>query len=86
MKELESCLKKLDRGVSRKRRNWAKQQKAEVNKLELRNQLGRTWEKLILEYFENEIRTPSSAQFLLANNSPGLSDSYCSRGAWLKLH
>ena len=33
MKELEDCLKKLDQGVSRKRRNWATQQKAEVNKL-----------------------------------------------------
>ena len=31
-KELEVCLKKLDRGVSRKRRHWANQQKAEVNK------------------------------------------------------
>ena len=41
-KELESCLKALDRGVSRKRRHWATQQKAEVNKLELRNQLGRS--------------------------------------------
>ena len=30
-KELESCLKKLDRGVSRKWRHWATQQKAEVN-------------------------------------------------------
>ena len=27
MKELEDCLKKLDRGVFRKRRNWATQQK-----------------------------------------------------------
>ena len=42
-KELVSCLKKLDRGVSRKRRHWAIQQKAEVNKLELGNQLGRSW-------------------------------------------
>ena len=42
-KELEGCLKKLDRGVSRKRRHCATQQKAEVNKLELGNQLGRTW-------------------------------------------
>ena len=32
---LEDCLKKLDQGVSRKRRNWATQQKAEINKLEL---------------------------------------------------
>ena len=41
--ELENCLKELDRGVSRKRRNWATQQRAEVNKLELQSQLGRTW-------------------------------------------
>ena len=34
MKELEDCLKKLDHGVSRKRRNWATQQKSEFNKLE----------------------------------------------------
>ena len=32
-KELEDCLKKLNHGVSRKRRNWATQQKAEINKL-----------------------------------------------------
>ena len=61
MKKPESCLKKLDWGVSRKRRNWATQQKPEVNKLELRNQHGRTWEKLLLEYFENKMRAPSSA-------------------------
>ena len=42
-KELQSCLKKLDRGVFRKRRNWATQQRAEVNELELKNQLGRSW-------------------------------------------
>ena len=59
--------KKLDRGVSRKRRNWATQQMAEVKKLELKNQLGRTWEKLLLEYFEDEMRAPSSAKELLAN-------------------
>ena len=41
IKELEDCLKKLDQGVSRKRRNWATQQKAEVNKLELGSQLKR---------------------------------------------
>ena len=35
MKELEDCLKKCDRGVSRKRRNWATQRNAEINKLEL---------------------------------------------------
>ena len=39
MKQLEDCLKKLDQGVSRKRRHWATQQQAEINKLELGNQL-----------------------------------------------
>ena len=67
MKELENCLWKLDRGVSRKLRNWAKQQIADVNKLELRSQLGRRREKLPLEYFENEMRVPSSAELLMAN-------------------
>ena len=67
MKELENCLQKLERGVSRKRRKWAKQQKAEVNKLNLRSQLGRTWVKLLLEYFENEMSQPSSAQLLMGN-------------------
>ena len=52
MKELEDCLKKLDHGVSRKRRNWATQQKAEVNKLELESQLKRTWQSLLRDYFE----------------------------------
>ena len=33
LKKLEDCLKKLESGVVRKRRNWATQQKAEVNKL-----------------------------------------------------
>ena len=47
MKELEDCLKKLDQGVSRKRHNWATQQKAEVNKLELGSQLKRTWQSLL---------------------------------------
>ena len=47
-KELDSCLKKIDQGVSRKQRHWATQQKAEVNKLELGNQLGRSWENLLL--------------------------------------
>ena len=58
MKELEDCLKKLDRGVSRKRRHWATQQKAEINKLELGNQLKRTWQNLLREYFEKAMRTP----------------------------
>ena len=66
-KELESCLKKVDRGITRKRRNWATQQRAEVNKLELGKQLGRTWETLLLEYFEDEMRAPSSALPLMAS-------------------
>ena len=56
MKNLKIFLKKLDCGVSRNSRNCADQQKAEVNKLELRSQLGRMWEKLVLEYLENEMR------------------------------
>ena len=67
MKELEECLKKIDQGVSRKRRNWATQQKAEVNKLELRSQLKRTWQSLLRDYFEQAMRTPSSAFPLMAN-------------------
>ena len=67
MKELEDCLKKLDCGVSRKRRNWATQQKAEVNKLELGSQLKRTWQNLLRDYFEEAIRTPSSTLPLMAN-------------------
>ena len=42
LQELEDCLKKLDSGVSRKRRNWATQQKADITKLELGSQLKRT--------------------------------------------
>ena len=67
MKELEDCLKKLDRGVSRKRRHCATQQKAEINKLELGNQLKGTWQNLLREYFEEAMRTPSSALPLMAN-------------------
>ena len=67
MKELEDCLKKLDQGVSRKRRNWATQQKAEINKLELGSQLKRTWQSLLRDYFEEAMRTPSSALPLMAN-------------------
>ena len=67
MKQLEDCLKKLDLGVSRKRRNWATQQKAEVNKLELGSQLKRTWQSLLRDYFEEAMRTPSSALPLMAN-------------------
>ena len=53
--------------MSRKRRHWATQQKAEVNKLELGNQLRRSWENLLLEYFEGAMRAPSSALPLMAN-------------------
>ena len=41
---------------------------AEVNELELKNQFGRTWERLLLEYFEVEMWGPSSAKYLLANS------------------
>ena len=67
MKELEDCLKKLDHGVSRERRNWATQQKADVNKLEMGSQLKRTWQNLLRDYFEEAMRTPSSALPLMAN-------------------
>ena len=67
MKELEDCLKKFDRGMFRKRPNWATQQKAEVNKLELGSQLKRTWQSLLRDYFEEAMITPSSALPLMAN-------------------
>ena len=67
MKKLEDCLKKLDCGVSPKCRNWATQQKAEINKLELVNQLKLNWQNLLREYFEEAMRKPSSALPLMAN-------------------
>ena len=67
LKEMEDCLKKLDSGVARKRRNWATQQKAEVNKIELANQLKRSWQNLLKDHFEETMRTPSSAPPLMAN-------------------
>ena len=67
LKELKDCLKKLDSGVSRKRRNWATQQKAEINKLELGSQLKRTWQNLLRDHFEEAMRTSSSASPLMAN-------------------
>ena len=67
LKEMEGCLKKLDSGVARKRRNWATQQKAEVNKIELANQLKRSWQNLLKDHFEEAMRTPSSAPPLMAN-------------------
>ena len=42
-------------------------QKAETNKLELGNQLKRTSQNLLREYFEEALRTPSSAVPLMAN-------------------
>ena len=65
--ELENCLKGLDRGVPRRRRNWPTQQRVEVNKLELQSQLGRTCENLLLEFFEDAIRAPSPAPSIMAN-------------------
>ena len=67
LKELEDCLKELDSGVSRKRCNWATQQKAEINKLELGSQLKRTWQKLLRDHFEEAMRISSSASLLMAN-------------------
>ena len=67
LQELEDCLKKLDSGVSRKRRNWATQQKAGINKLELGSQLKRTWQSLLKDHFEEAMRTSSSASPLMAN-------------------
>ena len=67
LKELEDCLKKLDSGVSRKRRNWATQQKAEINKLELGSHLRRTWQNLLRDHFEEAMRAFSSASPLMAN-------------------
>ena len=64
---LEDCLKKLDSGVSRKRRNWITQQKADINKLELGSQLKRTWQNLLKDHFEEAMRTSSSASPLMAN-------------------
>ena len=67
LKELESCLKKIDSGVSCKRSNWATQQKAEINTLELGSQLKRTWQILLRDHFEEAMRTSSSASPLMAN-------------------
>ena len=58
LKEMEDCLKKLNSGVARKRHSWATQQKAEVNKIELANQLNRSWQNLLKDHFEEAMRTP----------------------------
>ena len=68
LKELEDCLKNFDSRVSRKRCNWATQQKAEINKLEVGSQLKRTWQSLFRDHFEEAMRTPSSALPLMANS------------------
>ena len=65
--ELENCLKGLECGVSRKRQNWATQQRAKVNKLELQSQPGQILENFLLGYFEDAMRAPSSAPSLMAN-------------------
>ena len=52
--------------MSCKRRPWATQQKAVVNKLKLGNQLEQSWENLLLEFFEDAMRAPSSALPLMA--------------------
>ena len=67
LKELGDCLKKLDSGESRKRRNWDTQQKAEINKIELESQLKRTWQNFFRDHFEEAMRTSSSASPLMAN-------------------
>ena len=67
LKEMEDCLKKLNSGVARKRHSWATQQKAEVNKIELANQLKRSWQNLLKDHFEEAMMTPSSAPPLMAN-------------------
>ena len=67
LKELEDGLKKRDSGVSRKRCNWATQQKAEINKLELGSQLKRTWQNLLKDHFDEAMRTSSSKWPLMAN-------------------
>ena len=53
--------------LSRKRRHCATQQKAEFNKIEIRNQLGWSWENLLIEYFEDTMIAPSSTLPLMAN-------------------
>ena len=67
MKDLENCLKKLDRRVFRKRRNWVTQQKAEVNNLELRSQRGANVGEIAPGVLRNEMRPSSSSKLLLAN-------------------
>ena len=44
------------------------------------------WEKFLLEYFETRWGLPHLPNIWLRTFSAGLSVSFCSRGAWLKLH
>ena len=83
MKELENCLKELDRWVSRKRRNWVMLLKADVDKLELRSQLGWMWEKLLLDYFETRWGHHHLPNLWWRTLSHGLRVSYCLRGWFL---
>ena len=83
MKDLENFLKELDRWVSRKRRNWVMQLKAEVDKLELRSQLGWMWEKLLLDYFETRCGHHHLPNLWWRTLSHGLRVSYCLRGWFL---
>ena len=53
--------------MSRKLRNWATQQKAQISKVELGSQLKRTWQNLLRDHLEEAMRTPSSALPLVAN-------------------
>ena len=62
-------------GLSEEARSWSVPQasqlgyptKAKINKLELGSQLKRTWQNLLRDYFEEAMRTPSSALPLMAN-------------------
>ena len=60
-------LEEVGQWRARKRRNWATQQKAEVNKIELANQLKRSWQNLLRDHFEEAMRTSSSTPPLMAN-------------------
>ena len=54
-KRIDVCLKRLDKVIVKKKRTWPKQQKADTNMLQQRNQLTNAWQKLLQEHFEKEI-------------------------------
>ena len=56
-------MNKLERGVS----ELGHAEKERSEQVEVSSQLGRNWEKLLLEYFENEMRAPLSAKLLMTN-------------------